>query len=92
MKNQNTIKKKFSELKQALKVIEKIEESISWACDFTSFSSIANALNPVYDAADKARDVLEEELEYLENQVDEYNFKLAEFEEENEINYERDNY
>lgn len=77
--------KKLKELKEALSVVQKIEDQISWACDFTSYTIISNALEPVYEVVDSAKENIENEIFYLEDQLEEYNFKLAEFEEENKI-------
>ena len=92
MKDEDKINKKLLELKQALNVIEEIEERVSWASDFASFTSITRILDPVYDCASNAREKLQEELDDIEQQIENYNYKLEIFEEENPIEYERDNY
>lgn len=76
---------KLKELKEALEVINKIEEQVSWACDFTSFACIARALEPVYEAVDEAKSNLNHELDFLELKIEEYNDKLADFEFDNRI-------
>jgi hypothetical protein len=76
---------KLIELNQALNVMEEVEERISWACDFASYTCINYALDPVYDAANEAKDKIEEEIEYIENQIEEFEFKQLQFEKENAI-------
>jgi len=86
--NIQEVNKKLKELKEALSVVNKIEEQISWACDFTNYRSISNALDPIYESTDSAKEDIEKEIYYLEEQLDEYEFKLAEFEEANNITVE----
>lgn len=79
------VKKKMKELKEALEVVQKIEDQVSWACDFTSFSCISQALEPIYEAIDNARTDLQHEQDMLEYQIEEYNWNKLQWEEENEI-------
>jgi hypothetical protein len=76
---------KLKELNQALNVIEEVEERVSWASDFASYVCINHALDPIYDTASQARDKIEEEIEYIENQIEEFEFKQLQFEKENAI-------
>lgn len=77
--------KKIKELNEALKVIEKIDDQISWAQDFTSFPLISQALDPIFDSINEARETLEHELYYLEEKISDFNYKKLEFEIDNEI-------
>jgi hypothetical protein len=78
--------KKYSkELKEALEVCKKIEDQVSWACDFTSFASINRALEPLYEAVDDAREQLEHEQDHIDNQIEDYFLKLYQFDSENAI-------
>ena len=83
--NKEEAEKKLKELNEALSVVNKVEEQVSWACDFTNYSSISCALEPIYEAVDLARDNLEYQISYLTDQIDEYDFKLAVFEKDNKI-------
>jgi hypothetical protein len=77
--------KKIKELKQALEVCTKIEEQVSWACDFTNFKFICHTLEPICEAVDNARDDIEREIDYTEQQIEDYYFKRDMFENENAI-------
>ena len=78
-------KKKVKELKEAIEVCKALEDKVSWACDFASFCVINNALEPIYESIDDAQDKLERELDYVENQIEDYFFKRDIFENENSI-------
>jgi hypothetical protein len=73
------------ELQEALEVCKKIEDQISWACDFTSFASIGRTLEPLYETIDGAREQLEREQDYIDNQIEDYYLKLYQFDNENAI-------
>lgn len=77
--------KKLKELREALNVIQSVENKVTWAQDFTNYPDITRALDPINQGVDCARDEIEREIDYLENQVQEYNEKLADFEFENAI-------
>jgi hypothetical protein len=83
--NLDKANQKLKELKEALQVVQKLEDQVSWACDCTNFACISEALEPMYDVIDTARTQLEHELDYLDNEISDYQFKLAEFELENKI-------
>lgn len=77
--------KKIKELKEALEVCKKVEDQVSWACDFTNFKLISRALEPICEAVDNARDDLEREIDYVENAIEDYYYKKDLFENENAI-------
>ncbi len=77
--------KKLTELKQALAVAQEVEDRATWASDFASFTDITQSMDLIADAAVMAKDQLEYEIDYLEEQLKEFDFKLAEFEHENTI-------
>lgn len=77
--------KKLKELKQALELLDNIENKIIWAQDFTSYPDICQALEPIYGGIESARDKIDGKVYYLEEEISEYDFKLAEFEQENKI-------
>jgi hypothetical protein len=77
--------KKLKELKEALDVVNSIENKATWACDFTSFPVISQMLEPIAEIADEVRDKIESEIDYIQEQLEDYEFKLAVFEQENRI-------
>lgn len=81
----DTAQKKLKELYEAVEVCKKIEEQVSWACDFTSYISISQALEPIYEAVDSGREELEKEIDYIEYQIEEYLLNKYEFDIENAI-------
>jgi hypothetical protein len=78
--------KKLTELKQALSVAREVEERAIWASDFASYTDITRSMDLIADAASMSIEQLEREIDYLQEQIEEYDFKLAEFEHENSIN------
>jgi len=76
---------KLTELKQALSVAREVEERAIWASDFASYTDITRSMDLMADAAGMAIEQLEHEIDYLQEQIEEYDFKLAEFEQENTI-------
>lgn len=73
------------ELNEAIDVCKKIEDQISWACDFTSFTNINNILEPIYDAVDTAQEQLVCQLERINEQIEDHYLKLYQFDNENAI-------
>lgn len=88
MSNINEVADKLKELKEAIAVCQKIEDQVSWACDFTSYKTISNALDPIYEAVDAAKDSINIEIDYIEDKLDDYKLKLDLFEHENKIEVE----
>jgi hypothetical protein len=78
--------KKLTELKQALSVARDAEDRATWASDFASYTDITRSMELISDAASMAIEQLEHEIDYIQEQIEEYDFKLAEFEHENSIN------
>lgn len=83
--NLDEVAKKLKELKEAISVCNKVEDQVSWAVDFTNFRTIANALDPLCEAINDSKDTLQKEVNYIENQLHDYKFKLGLFENENKI-------
>ena len=79
------VDKKLKELNEALNVLEDIEDKVIWAQDFASYPDITQALEPIHGGITSARNDIEHEIDFLEDQVHEYNEKLAEFQFENAI-------
>ena len=88
LSNINEVGYKLKELKEAVAVCQKIEDQVSWACDFASYKTITNALEPIYEAVDVARDCINHEINYIEDKLDDYKLKLDLFEHENKIEVE----
>lgn len=83
--NLDDVAKKLKELKEAISVCNKVEDQVSWAVDFTNFKTISNALEPLYEAVGESREALQQEVEYIEDQLHDYKFKLGIFKNENKI-------
>ena len=78
-------KKLRKQLNEALGVCSKIEESVSWACDFTDFKTINNILEPIYDAVETAKGQLDFEIDKVESKIDNYYTELIQFDNEHAI-------
>jgi uncharacterized protein YoxC len=87
--NVEDAKKKLVELNQALNVVEDVDERVSWACDFASYPSLVEKLTSILDAVSYTREKLEEEIEYIEEQIEDFDCKLASFVQDNPIYVER---
>jgi len=81
--NINDVAKKLKELKEAISVCSKVEDQVSWAVDFTSYRSITNALEPLLEFVDEAKEQLEKEVDEIEGMLQDYKYKLGLFKEEN---------
>lgn len=79
------VKQKLKELKEALQVIQSVEDKVIWACDFTSFPIISRALEPIAEVADEVREIIQDEIDYIKDRIEDYECKLAVFEQENRI-------
>ena len=80
------IQHKLKQLNEASSLLEEISDRICWADDFANYGSIREALDPVFTAAERAKDEIEEEIEVIESQIEEMKEKKlnaeAEVEEE----------
>jgi len=85
LSNINEVADKLKELKEAVAVCQKIEDQVSWACDFTTYRTISDALEPIYEAVDSAKDSINQEINYIEDRLEDYKCKLDIFEHENKI-------
>lgn len=83
--NLDDVAKKLKELREAISVCNKVEDQVSWAVDFTSFRTISDALDPLYEAVSESKDVLQKEVDYIEDQLHDYKYKLGLFNNENKI-------
>jgi hypothetical protein len=78
-------KQKIKQLEQARSVIEKIIDQSSWASDVGDFPDISAEFDNICEAAENALEQIENELDYLQDQLTEYEYKEAEFQNENEV-------
>jgi len=77
--------KKIKELNQALDLVNELEERLSWAQDFTNYTIIRNAMESPIQSIDEARDTIEQEIDALEYEMEQYHEKLDFFNLENKI-------
>jgi len=80
---------KLKQLNEASSLLEEIVDRIAWADDFAAYSSIRETLDPVYTAADHAKDEIDEEIMELESQLEEMNEKKLGAEAEVEQEFEQ---
>lgn len=80
---------KLKQLNEASSLLEEISDRISWADDFANYSSIREALDPVYTAAEQAKDEIDEEIMEIESQIEEMQEKKLGAEAEVEQEFER---
>ena len=82
---------KLKQLREAYDLLEEISDRCAWADDFAHYETIREALDPVYTAAEHARDELDEEINILEEQIENYHtdkqIALEEVEEETELQH-----
>lgn len=83
--NLDDVAKKLKELREAISVCNKVEDQVSWAVDFTSFNTISEALDPLHEAVGESKSALQQEVDYIEDQLHEYKYKLGMFNVENKI-------
>jgi phage shock protein A len=80
---------KLKQLNEASSLLEEITDRIAWADDFANYGSIREALDPVYSAADQAKDEIDDEINELECQLEEMKEKKLYAEAEVEQEFER---
>jgi hypothetical protein len=88
MTNQDTNSKaklKLKELREFQDVLKKASDQFCWAMDFTSFSQIQEWCGKVLDVVEEVKDQVDNEFDYLDSRLAEYEFELAQFESENEV-------
>lgn len=86
MKDTNTkAKLKLKELGEFVKVLEKCSEQVCWAMDFTSFPQIQEWCGNVLDIVEEVKSQAESEYDYLDYQLSEYDWELAQFNQEHEV-------
>ena len=78
-------KLKLKELGEFQDVLKKAFDSFLWAQDFTSFPQIQEWSEKVLEVIDEIQDEVGTEVDYLDYQLSEYDFQLALFEKEHEV-------
>lgn len=86
-----TAKHKLKQLGEAASLLDELSWRISWAQDFSEFSSINEVLDPVGDAISTAIDEINEEIESLQGAIDEEKtnkaLAIAEVESDSRLQY-----
>lgn len=80
---------KLKQLNEASNLLEEFSDRLAWADDFANYDSIRDALDPVYSAAEHAKDEIDEEILELESQVEELQEKKLNAEAEVEQEFEQ---
>ena len=78
-------KLKLKELREFKQVLEKASEQFCWAMDFTSFPQIQEWCERCLDVVEEVKDQVENEFNYVDSRLADYDFELAQFETENEV-------
>jgi hypothetical protein len=85
-KDTNTkAKLKLKELDEFKQVLEKASEQFCWAMDFTSFPQIQEWCERCLDIVEEVKDRVESEFDYIDGRLADFEFELAQFCSENEI-------
>jgi hypothetical protein len=78
-------KLKLKELSEFQDVLRKASEQFCWAMDFASFSQIQEWSSKVLDVIEEVKDQVDNELDYIDSRLAEYEFELAQFQNDNEV-------
>jgi hypothetical protein len=76
---------KLKELGEFQDVLKKAFDQFLWCQDFTTFPQIQEWSEKVLEIIDEVQDEVGSEVDYLDYQLSEYDFQLALFEKENEV-------
>lgn len=78
-------KLKLKELGEFQDVLKKAFDQFLWCQDFTTFPQIQDWSEKVLEVIGDVQDEVGAEVDYLDYQLSEYNFQLALFEKEHEV-------
>jgi len=78
-------KLKVKELGEFQDVLKKAFDQFLWCQDFTTFPQIQDWSEKVLEVISDIQDEVETELDYLDYQLSEYDFQLALFQKEHEV-------
>jgi hypothetical protein len=85
-KDTNTkAKLKLKELGELKQVLEKVSEQFCWAMDFTSFPQIQEWCERCLDVIEEVKDQVENEFDYVDSRLADFDFELFQFCSENEV-------
>lgn len=85
-KDTNTkAKLKLKELGEFKKVLDQVSEQFCWAMDFTSFPQIQEWCGKVLDTIEELQTEVEYEFNYIDSRLSDFDFELAQFCAENEV-------
>ena len=85
-KDTNTkAKLKLKELGEFKQVLEKASEQFCWAMDFTSFPQIQEWCEKCLDVIEELQTEVEYEYCYIDSRLSDFDFELAQFCSENEV-------
>ena len=76
---------KLKELGEFRKVLQQASEQFCWAMDFTSFPQIQEWCSKVLDVVEEVQYQVENEFDYIDSRLTDYDFELAQFEAEHEV-------
>lgn len=76
---------KLKQLKEALQVCDTIAWKAQWAQDFARFTCIQESMERILEVVGEVEDDLKRELDYVDNQISDYEYKLVMFECENKF-------
>ena len=86
MQDTNTkAKLKLKELGEFKQVLEKASEQFCWAMDFTSFPQIQEWCERCLDVVEEVKDQVENEFDYVDSRLADFDFELFQFCAENEV-------
>jgi hypothetical protein len=78
-------KLKLKELGEFQDVLKKASDQFCWAMDFTSFLQIQEWCGKVLDIIEEVEYQVSNEFDYIDSRLTDYDFELAQFEAENEV-------
>lgn len=78
-------KLKLKELGEFKKVLEQASEQFCWAMDFTSFPQIQEWCGKALDVIEELQTEVDNEFDYIDSRLADYDFELAQFCVENEV-------
>jgi len=78
-------KLKLKELGEFQDVLKKAFDQFLWAQDFTSFPQIQDWCGKVLDIIEEVEYQVSNEFDYVDSRLTDYDFELAQFEAENEV-------
>jgi hypothetical protein len=69
-------KHKLKQLNEASELLEEISDRCAWADDCAEYNSIKDVLDPVYTAAERAKDEIDEMIYEIEHQIEDHDVRI----------------